>query len=895
MTSSQYQASALWRSAFGQSRKSRQEDEPARERLRASYLLTRETIATLLGELGASVPGFTVHDITHADALWETASLLCGGATVLTPAETYVLGCSFLFHDAAMGKAAYQQDVDAALGEVRWKDLLCAVFRDMHDQWPTPEELADPPADVVERCTVHAIRESHAKQAAILVDQSWKTSAGNELYLIQDLNLREHYGPLIGQLAESHWWDAEDLVEKFRPARGSLVWQPAEWIVEPLKLAFILRLADAIQIDGRRAPTFLQAIRQPRGVSREHWRFQEHVGRPHLVGNRLSYSSWRHFGRDDIDAWWLALDYLRGVDRELKKVDSLLYELGLPSLAVQAVAGVDRPQRFVEYFHADGWRPVDAVLTTADAPKIVGKLGGEQLYGQAQEVAVRELLQNAQDAVTARQAVDSSYTDGKVVVRLSKVNDSWFLEVEDNGLGMDEDVLLKGLLSFGTAGWSLDSVRHTVPGLGCSGFQPKGRFGIGFFAVFMLGDDIEVLTRRYDQGRDDARRLVFRGTERRPLLSTRGPLEGCPPGTTVRICLKTGPFDTNGIFSRTHDDNLVELVQRLAPERSVPVEVIEEHTGFTVRLEPFRLTEASAAEIFDALYPRLRSDGDIDESQRVLVREFFIKRATEVLDESGARLGLAYLEPHYAALPRGILQGVCTVNGFLADEHMSFLGYLCGKPNRASRDNAVLTASSDQLKGWVRGQIDRRRELAEFGTRSQVMLAMLLHWCYDSMPDDVAYCMIGDRLVGNEELRAWIETRDEIILPLGFPLQLDMTLKLVHVRTWEPVQLRPGWLFPAAWGVVEPFYTAIDRKRDERFRAARADYKQSWQKRWWRMSGYVDGLVLRKIAEVWACEIEDLLQPIEERGWSDFREIDLADGSTDFVAVFLLRRPCRRV
>jgi len=94
-----------------------------------------------------------------------------------------------------------------------------------------------------------------------------------------------------------------------------------------------------------------------------------------------------------------------------------------------------------------------------------------------------------------------------------------------------------------------------------------------------------------------------------------------------------------------------------------------------------------------------------------------------------------------------------------------------------------------------------------------------------------------------------------------------------------------------SWGVVPPFNTAIDEKRDKRFRTAQSDHRRSWQKRWWRLSGSIDGLVLRMIAEVWACDIEDLLRPIEERGWSDFREIELADGSTELVAVYVLHRP----
>src|SRR5207244_152788 len=109
-----------------------------------------------------------------------------------------------------------------------------------------------------------------------------------------------------GELAASHWWDVDALHGHFKRAKGSLPWQPPDWIVDRLKLACVLRLADAIQIDSRRAPTFLFALRRPEGISHAHWRFQEHIARPQLVGDRVTYTAWRPFESADADSWWLA-------------------------------------------------------------------------------------------------------------------------------------------------------------------------------------------------------------------------------------------------------------------------------------------------------------------------------------------------------------------------------------------------------------------------------------------------------------------------------------------------------------------------------------------------------------------------------------------------------------
>jgi signal transduction histidine kinase len=155
----------------------------------------------------------------------------------------------------------------------------------------------------------------------------------------------------------------------------------------------------------------------------------------------VKYTSWRPFEEHDADAWWLALDYLRGVDEELKKVDALLYDLDRPRFEGRAVAGVDSPKRFAEHFRVRGWSPVDARIAVSDVPHLVETLGGEQLYGKDPEVALRELLQNAQDATVARKALDPDFTDDEIAVTLTEVDGTWTLEVTDRGVGMDEDIL----------------------------------------------------------------------------------------------------------------------------------------------------------------------------------------------------------------------------------------------------------------------------------------------------------------------------------------------------------------------------------------------------------------------------------------------------------------------
>lgn len=864
-----YQASPLWRRTLAAgSRRDVHENE--RERLRASYLSTRDNAKILLNELARSVPDFTVHDITHVDALWETAGLVYGTGNPLNPAEAYVLGCAFVLHDAAMGLAAYGDDLPSVLGQAQWRDLLSVVFANEIGRWPTEAELSSPPAKVLRSCTNQAIRETHATHATTLVDQPWRTSAGNPLFLIHDTQLRESYGPLIGELAASHWWDVDELGSHFKHAKGSLPWQPVEWIIEPLKLACILRLADATQLDSRRAPSFLFALRKPEGHSREHWRFQEHLSRPHLADDRVTYSSLRPFDRPDAGAWWLALDYLRGVDRELKNVDALLHDLGRTRLAARAVAGVDSPERFSELFPVRGWRPVDADLQVSDVHGLVSMVGGEQLYGREPEVAVRELIQNAQDAVLARRVVDPTFGDGRVTVTLSENSGVWTLEVRDNGLGMDEDILVHGLLDFGRTGWRSSMVRTKFTGLAGGGFRPKGRFGIGFFSVFMLGDDVEVVTRRFDTGQADARRLEFRALNGRPMLTAVPPSERMPPGTTVRVRLKASPYDERaGVFFRTYDDELDELVQRLVPESSVPVETSERNGQATTTIAPFSASSAPAEEIFDRLYP-LRKTGRLLEEQRIELRTQFAKRATEVLDAGSRRVGFAVLGHDLAFWSQGEYEGVVAVNGLRADEHMFFTGYLDGKPSRASRDKVEFVADTAGMRRWLASQEQALRKLDIFTAATQIEFAYTFFLAFGRLPDDHAVGMTSQGLLTIGGIEPWVAQRDEVFLSFGPPLQWNARPpQLQDPVTGAAVTLPDGCASMSNLSFTSIFDDVFPARNDTRYEAARHDRGPTWQKRWWRDSGGLRGLFVRRACQAWSCDIGEILAPVADRNWSD--------------------------
>lgn len=64
--------------------------------------------------------------------------------------------------------------------------------------------------------------------------------------------------------------------------------------------------------------------------------------------------------------------------------------------------------------------------------------------------------------------------------------------MEDDGIGMSERTITTSLLDFGKSFWSSDAVMQEFAGLLAKGLSATGRFGVGFFSVFVLGDVVRV-------------------------------------------------------------------------------------------------------------------------------------------------------------------------------------------------------------------------------------------------------------------------------------------------------------------------------------------------------------------------------------------------------------------
>lgn len=121
----------------------------------------------------------------------------------------------------------------------------------------------------------------------------------------------------------------------------------------------------------------------------------------------------------------------------------------------------------------------------------------------SKDVCLRELISNASDALDRRrfEAVkDTSLlpADEKLEIKISADKDAHTLTIEDNGDGMSREELIQNLGTIAHSG-----TKAFVENLKKANENEKssliGQFGVGFYSVFILADDVTVTTKRIGQ------------------------------------------------------------------------------------------------------------------------------------------------------------------------------------------------------------------------------------------------------------------------------------------------------------------------------------------------------------------------------------------------------------
>jgi len=206
------------------------------------------------------------------------------------------------------------------------------------------------------------------------------------------------------------------------------------------------------------------------------------------------------------------------------------------------------------------------------------------------EVFLRELISNASDALNKarfRQLTDKEMHDADAALEIQVHLDAkeQTFEIEDSGIGMSREDLVERLGTVASSG-TLDFVKQLGEQKQPADTNWIGKFGVGFYSVFMVADEVTVETRHADQ---DSVGLRWRSTGQGKY--TVEEIDREKRGTKVSFKLK----DEHNSFSRTY--RVKEIVEKYSNFVDFPIVVDEEKVNTVSALWHRNRNDVSAEEL----------------------------------------------------------------------------------------------------------------------------------------------------------------------------------------------------------------------------------------------------------------------------------------------------------
>lgn len=418
-------------------------------------------------------PNFTLHDSTHIMNVCEWMTRLLGNrANDLTACDAAMLLMAACCHDIGMSVSEGQEkELKSNTHTQAWVDY----FNDNLDDWETFQKKKE----ISDKMLRNFVRLHHHERIGEQITEAhWDQ-------VLNDCGLQRQ--DLIA-LCKSH---GETLVE---------LYVEDELLCFDMRLcAALLRLADILDFDPTRAPeTLFVHIALDKPTDKEKEKSQTEY-KKNQAGKLISkpdgtllYSS----VMDDPQLKQEVEGYLDWAEQELQstrrwlcRYDPVWNTLPLPQTIFRKIQ--------LSYCSAGAFQ------LTMDQERIIELLTGKNLYDDSC-VFVRELLQNAVDAVLLRREVDADNfkpEDGKITITTWHDETGWgWFRIEDNGIGMDEHIIRNYFLKVGRSYYDSDDFKREKKNHPRStGYQPISRFGIGILSCFISDENnqLQVSTRRY--------------------------------------------------------------------------------------------------------------------------------------------------------------------------------------------------------------------------------------------------------------------------------------------------------------------------------------------------------------------------------------------------------------
>ncbi|WP_439408463.1 ATP-binding protein [Bradyrhizobium sp. DASA03076] len=567
-------------------------------------------VAQALGQIEAHIngnrpvffPEYTDHSIKHVELTLQTAIDLASPAArgLLTSVDAAALMVGVSLHDLGMYltrdgfESLLSSDshwlgvpfFDRKTWKVLWEEFYAEAtrfdgrkLRQLFGEHYRPARPLPPHGSAWEDFDYllvgEFLRRHHPRLAHEIALYGLPARAGNSIEICPKATEDQVFlADIAGLVARSHGIDLRTCVDyllfkyknKIDP-RGS----------HPIYLGALLRIADYFQIQASRAPTARTDVTTfQSGISEGEWTVHQSVkdinntggdpeaivviAEPKDVETFLKLRKWIIGLQRELDQTWAVLGEVYG----------LQFHTGLNLLGLKIRRIKSNIDDVAEFARTVQYVPAQLAFEAANADLL--KLLIVPLYGDRPEIGIRELFQNAIDAVRELNDLaikqpslldlDRYDQEADVTLRMKVDAENALTElvITDRGIGMTADIVRDYFLKAGASFRKSDAWRKDHEDAeGHSRVLRTGRFGVGALAAFLIGDRIEITTRHVLAKQDEALRFsASLDDEFIALDRVRAPI-----GTQIRVLIPKEMRSNTRWIAPSSTDKEIEYYSRI--------------------------------------------------------------------------------------------------------------------------------------------------------------------------------------------------------------------------------------------------------------------------------------------------------------------------------------------
>jgi len=494
------------------------EDLPAFGGLK--LLNIKNHVASLLALIGRDgiFDQYTKHDISHINTMLSSLDWIIPAATkkTMSPADWLMVVLAIYFHDLGMLVTKDEFNARDSSGFPGFCDTV--LFGGPHGADYKAQLSHLDPGERSRFLYQEFVRHKHAARVRAWIMGQTRDELGIANAVVAEIDrlfssLDAQFRRDLGLVCESH--HLEDLADTRKYKVSQPYGNSDDETANLQYCAVLLRTADLLHITSDRTPSIeFRTINPSDPISQDEWAKQMAVRRirpkPNVNEDGVIDES-TPSGTVEVHAYFNKEDGFFGLTSYLVYAADQLKKSNewITATLKSKAAKHDFPWRRIDDTNIETQGFIrQAFEFTLDQNRILDLLTGHTLYNNT-NVVLRELLQNAIDAIRLQYFPNSPLGQGKIFISWNSVART--LTVRDNGTGMTQDIINNFLLKVGSSRYQDANFKKFYPN-----FSSISRFGIGVLSAFMVADSVEITTCHEDD--EYARRLTLRSVHGKYLI-----------------------------------------------------------------------------------------------------------------------------------------------------------------------------------------------------------------------------------------------------------------------------------------------------------------------------------------------------------------------------------------